>query len=132
MNNIFKKDKLITAFDIEGDIIKLAQVRVRDNIPALYRILIEKSKSQNPEDLTKSISKLAARYKLSDSLVLINLPRHMVTVRDMKMPAVKPEELEGMIALQSAKLLPYPKEEIVYSYKVLGTTPDGYSRVMLY
>ncbi len=127
----FRRDDIISVFDIEAETVKLAQVRVSDRKRSLYKLIAVKAASTKPDDVAKVIHELSVKFKLSGSLVLVKLPRYMVTVRDIQLPSINREELEGMIDLQSSKMLPYPKEEIIYGYKLISTTPEGYSRIMM-
>lgn len=131
MAKLFKKEDFITAFDIDSTLVKIAQITISENKRFLYRLHAQNSPSLDPEDISKTIHNLATKFKISNSLVLVNLPRHMVTVREIEMPSVSPEEIEGMVSLQSSKLLPYSKDEIIYSYKIEEVSKEGYSRVML-
>jgi len=59
------------------------------------------------------------------------IPRHLVTVRMLRLPSVDEAELQSMVDLQAGKQLPYPLPELVWDFKVIEKRPDGYSDVLL-
>ncbi|MFC1667203.1 PilN domain-containing protein [Candidatus Omnitrophota bacterium] len=65
-----------------------------------------------------------------ENKVLI-VPRRMVFVRLMDIPSIDAAEIEKMIYFQAIKDIPYPKEEMIISYRNIGSYKDGFSSVML-
>lgn len=63
--------------------------------------------------------------------VLLNIPRHLVTTRFLKIPSVDDREIEKMIGIESIKHLPYTDEKVIYGYRVIEKSEDGYSSVLL-
>jgi len=127
----FKKEEIVSVFEIDGDRIKLAQIEIANGKRILRRLSAVKAVSSKAEDVAKSITDLSNRFNLPQSLIFVELPRNMVTVRDIQLPSINQEELEGMISIQSSKMLPYAKEEIIYGYKLIETSAEGYSRIMV-
>lgn len=63
--------------------------------------------------------------------VLLNVPRHLVTARFLKMPSVDDREIDKIVKIESIKHLPYADEKVIYGYKVIEKMEDGYSNVLL-
>ena len=59
------------------------------------------------------------------------LPRHMVTTRYLKIPSTDAREVNKIVQLQVPRQLPYPAEQIIYSYSPILTDKDGYTLVLL-
>jgi len=85
----------------------------------------------DPESPEKTIGELVRKtlndLKIRSDRIHCVLPRHNTTVRIIKLPSVKREELDGMIDIQTARMIPYPKEEIRYSYSVIAEEKKEYS-----
>ncbi|MBU1852461.1 MAG: PilN domain-containing protein [Candidatus Omnitrophica bacterium] len=62
---------------------------------------------------------------------ILIIPRHLVTVRFMDIPSLDNSEIGKIVRLQAIKEIPYPKEEMVISYRNLGSYKDGFSSIML-
>jgi Tfp pilus assembly protein PilN len=69
--------------------------------------------------------------KLDRRNVVMYLSRNLVTVRILELPSTSPKEIGDMISLQIGKQTPYSKEEIVSSYKIIGSDKEGYTKVIL-
>lgn len=63
--------------------------------------------------------------------VRINLPRHLVTVRFLKLPSVVDDEIRSIVKIEAVKHVPYADEGLIAGYRVIEKTADGYARVML-
>ena len=77
------------------------------------------------------MAKIFKDLKLKRQYVVTYIPRHLVTIRTLNLPATDPKEITDMVGLQAAKQTPYSKEEIIYSHKIIDTDPAGYTKVML-
>ncbi len=59
------------------------------------------------------------------------IPRHLVTVRNLRIPSLDDAELKNMVKLQAGKQLPYSLDELIWDFKVIEKRPDGYSDILL-
>ncbi len=59
------------------------------------------------------------------------LPRHLATTRILELPSVDLKEIDDIIGLHIGKQTPYSREEIIYSYKIMGRGKEGCTRVFL-
>ena len=62
---------------------------------------------------------------------IIVVPRHLVIVRFLDIPSVIDDEIEQMLEFQAIKEIPHPKEDMIFSYRNLGSYKDGFSFIML-
>ena len=83
------------------------------------------------EQITQTVSSMLQELKLKARQVTMCLPRNLVTVRNLHLPSQKPAEIAQMIDLNIVRMVPYRKEEVVSSYRLLGVDDIGYSKVML-
>jgi Tfp pilus assembly PilM family ATPase len=61
----------------------------------------------------------------------LNIPRHLVTIRFLKLPSVDEEEIQKMARIESLKHIPYTEEGVVTGYRVVEKLDSGYSNVLL-
>ncbi|MBI4336030.1 MAG: PilN domain-containing protein [Candidatus Omnitrophica bacterium] len=59
------------------------------------------------------------------------VPRHLFTIKYIRLPSANDLELRGMAGLQVGKLLPYPAGDLIWDFRALEKRPDGYSDVAL-
>jgi len=127
---VFRKQEIISVFDIEGNSVKLAQVAVEDTRRFLCRLTLQRTKGEKPDELIKAVRKLAGDHKVAGTRVIVNLPRHKVTVKNFKLPSVNPIEIENMVTLQATKQLPFSPDKIISGYKILRKDKNGYSDIL--
>ena len=94
---------------------KLSLVPVQDGVDGLGKVFAGAWKS----------------IKAGKEPIIACLPRQLVTVRMIELPSTDPAEIHDMVDLQVGKQTPYSKDEIVYDYKLVGGTRQGYTTVML-
>lgn len=63
--------------------------------------------------------------------VILCLPRQMVTIRTLDLPSTDPSEIAEMTAIQTAKLTPWSRDEVLSDYILGNAGRSGYRRVML-
>lgn len=86
---------------------------------------------QDPEIAAAQIKEVFQSFKTMPEHIMLNIPRHLVTARFLKIPSVTDEEINRIMKLESIKHLPYMDENVIYGYRVIEKMDDGYSRVML-
>lgn len=59
------------------------------------------------------------------------MPRHLVTVRFLKLPSTDDSELSKMVKIESLKHVPYADEDTVSGYRIVERLADGYSNVLI-
>jgi len=62
---------------------------------------------------------------------ILIVPRYQVTLRFIELPSVDPSEIKNMAEFQALKELPYSKEEIITSFRNIGSYKKGFSYIML-
>lgn len=62
---------------------------------------------------------------------ILVIPRHLVFVKFIDIPSVDESEIEKMAEFQAIKEIPRPKEDLIISYRNLGSYKEGFSSVML-
>lgn len=127
----FKTEKSTTVIDISDNLLKVLAVSNGKKGKAPCVLDCVKLQSEEEKAIAKEARALLSKHKILNSHFMINFPRHLVTVKNVRLPATNDFEIKNMAELQAIKYLPYSREEIVVSHKVLNITPDGYSDVML-
>ena len=83
------------------------------------------------EPVTAALTKIFKDLKLSAYGVIACIPRHLVTVRILEFPSTNLKDIRDMVALQVGKQTPYSRDEIIFTYKTIGVSAAGYTKVML-
>ena len=100
---MFKGREIISVFDIEGNVVKLAQTAVEENKRYLLRLASKRVQTKRRDALLMAVRSLASEYKVSGTRIIVSVPRHSVTVKHIKLPSTNPSEIEDMVTLQAAK-----------------------------
>jgi len=130
LKELYSASNYISCLEISETHIKLAQFEKRKGEKKLVYLFTRKIPSSDEETIIKTLKSVLSEIKIR-GLFLSCLPRHQITVRYIKLPSTKPEELEAMLDFQIGKQIPYPKEEITYSYVKLGMDSLGYTDLLL-
>lgn len=87
--------------------------------------------THGPDALAEEIKSVFQSIGFTPGKVLLNIPRHLVTARFLKIPSVDDQEISKMIKIESIKHLPHTDEKVIYGYKVIEELENGYSKVLL-
>jgi Tfp pilus assembly PilM family ATPase/Tfp pilus assembly protein PilN len=109
--------------------LKLAQVQVDSRGKRLVKLTARPV--AGPEEVPGVLAALLKEGLTSTSAIVVSIPRNLVTVRNLQLPTIDPDELDEMVGLQAAKQTPYAKEQIIADHQVLKVSPEGYTDVLL-
>ncbi len=127
----WEDERRFTGLEIGSGYVKLAQGQYFKGSRKIVKLIVKKLASHSEEDIIKVLKTIVAELKGHLEHLAICIPRHKVTVRFLRFPTLNEKEIAGMVRLQSAKELPFAKEEIVSNYLVTERTKDGYAKVAL-
>jgi Tfp pilus assembly PilM family ATPase len=94
-------------------------------------LISESVSGQGPDAAAETVKKVFLSLGFTPKKVLLNIPRHLVTARFLKIPSVDDREIDKIIKIESIKHLPYTDEKVIYGYRVIEKSEDGYSKVLL-
>lgn len=123
--------KYTTVIEITPQWLKLVSAKPSLSGVEIVNLSVESVASLDPEGLTQELSALIKKLKFTPYPLIVSFPRNLVTMRNLHLPSTDPKEIESIIELHMGRQVPYPKEEIVGSYQILGTDDTGYSKVLL-
>ena len=127
----FKTEKLTTVIDISDNLLKVLAISLVKKTKAAGVLDCIKLQSEEEKAIAKEVRTLLSKHKILNSYFIINFPRHLVTVKNVRLPTTNDSEIKNMAELQAIKYLPYSREEMVVSHKVINITPEGYSDALL-
>ena len=132
IKSIFKKSsKAVVAVEIGQGWVKAVASKETNGLRKIVNVTARRLTSASNAEIAKVIKEMLAEMGLGQFKLVASLPRHSVTMRYISLPSTDPAELENIAALQAIKQLPYPKDEIIISHKILEKNVGGYSKVML-
>ena len=128
-----KKKEIITALEITEKYLKVAQSAWIKNRRELT-VLKAKTLPEGIDDRVVS-NEIYSLFKAKDIKkspgITLCLSRYLVTTRYLKLPSYDPTEIEKIVSFQATKYLPYPSQELISRYYLIGQDPEGYSRILL-
>jgi len=87
--------------------------------------------SLTDDQITGKFIDAAKAAKVKPSSLTLSLARNLVTVRNLHLPSQDKKEINQMIDLNIARIVPYKREEITFGSRFLGTDEMGYTKVIL-
>ena len=108
--------------------IKIAEAGLSKGKREILRLLKRPLGSIDAAEEIKSIFESSG---VSRRRVRLNIPRHLVTVRFLKLPSVDEDEIRKMTKIESLKHIPYSDEDIVCGHRIIEKSDAGYSSVLI-
>lgn len=117
--------------EISKQYMKLAAPRFRGKDTGRLNCIVEPITSLSDEQIAPRIARILRDERLKAKSAVICLPRDFITVRNLHLPSRDTREIAQMIDLHIGRIVPYKKEEIIFSHQFLGGDEMGYARVLL-
>jgi type IV pilus assembly protein PilM len=77
------------------------------------------------EKIKRTLLRAVNRKHLQNSKVAIVLPGHSAIVKKIQFPTLDPKRVEKMVNFEAAQQIPFPLEEVVWDYQMLGVADSG-------
>lgn len=123
--------KYTTVIEITSQWLKLVSVKPSLKGPEIANLTVKPVASISTDGLAGEFAAVIKELKFIPFPLVVSFPRNLVTMRNLHLPSTDIKEIEGMIDLHMARQVPYPKDEIVGGYQILGIDDLGYTKVML-
>lgn len=79
----------------------------------------------------ETLGGLLAKEKIDFDELIIVLSRNQVTMRNLELPSVDPGEIRDIINIQAGKQTPFPREDLIADFEILGSSRQRYTKVLL-
>lgn len=122
--------KKVVAVEIGRDWLKVAEGHSAGRAVVFSKLHLERIDEESA-NLAQTVTAACRDLNLGSVPAILVLPRHMVTVRILKLPSRDPSEVADMVDLQVSRQSPYSRDEILADYRILGSEPEGFTRVLL-
>jgi len=132
LEKIFQKQEQVTTVcQIDNNWLRLIQVKAIKREKKISMIKAVDISNLSDEEISLKISGLASELKINSRHLILSIPRHQTTTRNLDLPSSNPLEIKDMIELQIGKQTPYASDEVIKDYQILGSNTEGYSKVLL-
>lgn len=84
-----------------------------------------------PVQIEAAVSELATALKASKEKVHFCLPAQSVFARFVKLPGATADDVTGIIGFEAQQNVPFPIDEVVWDYQIMGQQRDGAWDVVL-
>jgi type IV pilus assembly protein PilM len=83
--------------------------------------------TSRPEQIRLALGDILKSWKVSRSEVICVLPAHTVFTRvvPLEVPGGSLEQVAAVVGFEAQQNIPFPLEEVVWDYVVMGNTPSG-------
>jgi len=98
---------------------------------SLINLKVENISSLADHQISFLIAKILKEWKHKTKSTIVSVPRNLVTLRNLHLPSQDREEIKQMVVLHIGRIVPYPREEIIYGWRLCGEDEMGYSRIIL-
>lgn len=124
-------DHLSTIIEITDTAIKLLQAGKTRGKTLMTFCGFQEIPQATDEELSKILLKYIESTKIKPVNLIGIIPRQFVILRHLTLPTGQEAEIEKMVSLQFAKLIPYSKEDVIVHHRVLHKESSGYTKVLL-
>ena len=124
---------LVTGLDIGESYLKIVQLKKGLRGIELVNLggfrLFEQT---GRDEFVKAIKKenVLSKFKLSGSRIITSIPRHLSTVRYLKLPTQDPKEIRKMLPFEAQKHLSFPLDEVEFDFYIVGHPSKDTSEIL--
>src|SRR3954469_2091608 len=128
----------IVSLNIGSQTVGLGEFRTQANggiVLAGYRLREILAEAGNEPvrnaQITAALNEMMRELQMKQAPVYYSVPAQSVFARFVKLPAVEEEKIERIIAFEAQQNVPFPIEEVVWDYQLVGTGADEQIQVVL-
>jgi Tfp pilus assembly PilM family ATPase/Tfp pilus assembly protein PilN len=125
-----KTKNITVSIELGKDFIKVAGAAITSRGP-VFRLIRKEFSSEDNKVISREIADLFKTNEFSSREVFLNIPRHLVMSRVLRLPSIDDDEIKDMVKLESAKRILYKEGESIVAHRIVGTLKDGYSDVLM-
>jgi len=122
LGELIPRSKVSLGIDIRGGLLCFAMLRKwLGRVQLLSWGVEELGADEEGRDaaLKERLEGLLSQLPVRPEYVTVGLPRRLVTMRSVSMPAVEEEELKGIVDYEVERHIPFPLEEAHYDFQLL-------------
>jgi type IV pilus assembly protein PilM len=125
----------IVSLNVGSQTVGLAEFRTQANgglVLAAYRLreVLGDEATRNTQ-ITAALAEMMGELQLKGGDVIYCVPAQSVFARFVKLPSVEEEKIERIIAFEAQQNVPFPIEEVVWDYQLVGAGSDEQIQVVL-
>ena len=117
--------------EIGESYLKIAETGSGRNKNRIVRLVKKTLSAKEDAAISEEVKNIFSSLKITGRKIRLVIPRHLVTVRFLRIPSVDDEEIGKIIKIEALKYVPYSDEEVVAGYRVVEKSEDGYSNILL-
>ena len=137
INNMGKKDSLITGIDIGSHAVKICQLQ---RVGKGYKILavgsasiptgaVEDGVLQEPDEVGKVIASLLKNLKIKNSKIGISISGYSVIVKKINLDAMDDDALAEYIKSEAEQYIPFDIDDVYLDFQKLPAKREGSERI---
>jgi Tfp pilus assembly PilM family ATPase len=123
--------KNVIGIEIGKETLKVVLGQVGGIHQRILNVAVRPIAADDDKSVGAALVEVFAAWKIKPRNVILSLPRNQVTVRNLHLPSKDSGEMDRMIDLHLGRIVPYKKEEVVYTYTMSGNDTLGYTRIVL-
>jgi Tfp pilus assembly protein PilN len=125
---------IITTVEITETHVKWFQARQQRSGNLLSYASIKKLEKNftesSVEDVARVLKEITLPKEVEKEGVVVIIPRRVVILKQLSLPALAQDDLAKMIALQITNLMPYAREDVIFDFSVIEQTA-GYTKALV-
>lgn len=124
--------RIAVGMEIEGDNLKLACLRREKKKFELVNLIDKNIRGFSDDDISNFIrATLVTDFRIKKPRVTIVISSSVVTTKNIEIPSIDSQEIEGAVDLQAGRHTPYSREEVTIGYTPITTYQAKYTKVLL-
>lgn len=123
--------KLPVSLEIGEKYFKIVVVKTSAKTHRVSDCIIKNITGLKDDKISELMASVFKELKITPSPLIVSIPRNQVTVRNLHLPTQDKKEIEQILQLHIGRIVPYRKEETIFSYAFLGIDELNYAKVLL-
>ncbi|RKY37601.1 MAG: hypothetical protein DRP78_00685 [Candidatus Omnitrophota bacterium] len=123
--------KVFLNIEINSMYLKLVWLAMQTRQKKIIDVVVKPIASCKDQEIIEFILETLKKNHYNIIFVTLILPRNFVTLRTIELPSLNKNELGKMVDLHVGRIIPYKKEDVIFSYQVCGIGEMGYSKVVV-
>jgi Tfp pilus assembly PilM family ATPase len=123
--------KYLVCVDLSTDNLKIAvaTIAMLGNIK-VSNLINRNLQGLSDENISEIIKESLNKINVKNPIIISVIPSHLSITKNIEIPSIIPEEIEGIINLQASRHTPYSREDIIISYIKIGIYKSSHTKAL--
>lgn len=123
--------KKVVGVDITDAGLKLVYLRISSTKRRVVKLRYFDMHLLDDGEISRNIYETMREWRVKNTSVILSISSPLIMTKNIEIPSLNQQEIEGIVNLQGSRYTPYARTEIILDYINIGICKRNYTKILL-